>query len=528
MALACLLWAFLSIVLCTHATVTMSGQVPVVYIYLGELPLYLLLVIEYTLRYNKVVLITDDNRSSVMSKKHENLLVLSTSSEPDLMTSARSFGSVYKHMARDTSRRRQHYELANFQRWFVLSAYMEKYGIERALLADCDALIFGNMTRAFDNRPQCDTVLNIEGQTNFMWTAAGESSLWYRNSLAQFTQFTYLMYITEESKRALQLKFMKKPNVCDMTLLWLWWVTNKDLPSSNSNTWFTGRPAYSCYPQRSDEAIRKESDDAFRFCKTQLKLPTLDQVRAFSIPKHTGGDSGGPVHAIASNRPPHGQRAGWKGLSASAGNMNTRPPQKNGPTMNSRRLEDGAGNETSATGIDVPASTNVGKHHNVAMGRGPGGAFSMCNGLDVYKRTVFDHQHGWNDGGEVFYFVGSGDASLECPNCPWVIGDVSYLGGVPESMVESERDQLKHQPLYMLSLHYQGDSKRLIPYDVCRLLYFTGNNGNSTPTLVYEQVERECRQQLMVPGGTAMATRMDQLPCKEHILDRERKRKRCF
>ena len=96
MALACLLWAFLSIVLCTHATVTMSGQVPVVYIYLGDLPLYLLLVIEYTLRYNKVVLITDDNRSSVMSKKHENLLVLSTSSEPDLMTSARSFGSVYK------------------------------------------------------------------------------------------------------------------------------------------------------------------------------------------------------------------------------------------------------------------------------------------------------------------------------------------------------------------------------------------------------------------------------------------------
>ena len=99
-------------------------------------------------------------------------------------------------------------------------------------------------------------------------------------------------------------------------------------------------------------------------------------------------------------------------------------------------------------------------------------SLALCNGLDVFSRTVFDHMHGWQ-GCEGFTLdVGAGGEGR--PHC---VGASLNEGGKPESVSGAEAEALSLQRLDVLTLHYQGDRKGLLPYDVCRVLLLTGDGA---------------------------------------------------
>lgn len=120
----------------------------------------------------------------------------------------------------------------------------------------------------------------------------------------------------------------------------------------------------------------------------------------------------------------------------------------------------------------------------------------LCNGLDVVNRTVFDHMHGWLAGPEF-------SLNLDGDGVPSILGPCGHSGGRPESMNLDEVTRLSQEKLFFNNLHYQGDSKKQLVYDVCRLLTMTGSRNISGST-----VRSICKKTLDSHPG---------LPCVNHI-----------
>lgn len=124
-------------------------------------------------------------------------------------------------------------------------------------------------------------------------------------------------------------------------------------------------------------------------------------------------------------------------------------------------------------------------------------SLKLCNGLDVVNRTSFDHFRGWtNDRG--FTFDVSGGA------VPYFIGATTKYGGQPESQDPAHVEQLKLSKLYLLNIHYQSDSKAVLPHDVCKVLLFTGSRS-----FLDQEIQKMC---LEVTGGKALKD----IPCVVH------------
>jgi hypothetical protein len=120
----------------------------------------------------------------------------------------------------------------------------------------------------------------------------------------------------------------------------------------------------------------------------------------------------------------------------------------------------------------------------------------VCNGMDVVNRTVFDHMHGWQSGDNSF------SLNLEDNGKPYVISSSLAHGGVPESIDPIKAAEFDKEKLYLNTIHYQGDSKKLIPYDVCRILTLTGDKYIEDPTVM-----KTCQLELNKYQG---------LPCRDH------------
>jgi len=109
---------------------------------------------------------------------------------------------------------------------------------------------------------------------------------------------------------------------------------------------------------------------------------------------------------------------------------------------------------------------------------------TLCNSLDVVQRTVFDHYHAW-DGCSNF------SLSLESDGIPRCTGVCLTAGGKPEildSPVELQTTtSIVSKPLQLLSLHYRGDAKGLLMYDLCRVMTMTGDKK-----IVHSEVEMLC------------------------------------
>ena len=122
--------------------------------------------------------------------------------------------------------------------------------------------------------------------------------------------------------------------------------------------------------------------------------------------------------------------------------------------------------------------------------RKPSSYLQLCNGLDVVNRTVFDHQHAWAAGDK--FSLNIFNASDPMRGIPYVVGESLRCGGRPEYISPpSLVAELAKQRLYLNTVHYQGDSKKLLPFDVCRVLLHTGDQQIFNPI-----VKRICLKEL--------------------------------
>jgi hypothetical protein len=86
--------------------------------------------------------------------------------------------------------------------------------------------------------------------------------------------------------------------------------------------------------------------------------------------------------------------------------------------------------------------------------------------------------------------------NLDGNGVPYVIGECLRSGGKPESIIPEEVALLSSQKLYLNNLHYQGDSKRKLAYDICRILVLT-----NTKKIRSEYVRMLCEKELQKYPG---------------------------
>lgn len=138
---------------------------------------------------------------------------------------------------------------------------------------------------------------------------------------------------------------------------------------------------------------------------------------------------------------------------------------------------------------------------------------NLCNSLDVYNGTLFDHIHGWMGCGSNFTL--DLESGVGHPNC---IGIAHHMGGVPRS-INLDKIQIEdpltqtHGRMYLLTLHYQGETKEYLQYDVCRTLLLTGDKQIVNPevkemcaALIKERTDPMPLYNSMIAG----------LPCGNH------------
>jgi hypothetical protein len=111
---------------------------------------------------------------------------------------------------------------------------------------------------------------------------------------------------------------------------------------------------------------------------------------------------------------------------------------------------------------------------------------TVCNGMDVVNRTVFTHLAGWYSGTNI-------TLDLAGKGRPSSISISSNGGGRPESMKTETVKILEKQRLYYVNFHYQGGDKKLIPYDICRVLLFTGSRK-----ILDDGVAQKCQTEMKV------------------------------
>ena len=222
---------FFSSLCCSSSNIPkLTSLVPVVYVVFGEIPLYLKINIELAARNNPVVVLTDGSivgtgTATATASPPQNRQPITIEHLGPYANTGNEFAKHYIHHSPDNSPGRKTHELHCFQRWFILSEYMDAKRLEHAFFGDGDSAVFQNMTEAYLKRQQCAAVINVETQgSNVHWVGAGESSLWTRAAISEFARFTVSVYTTKRD--ILLIKAHRRPSVVDMSLLWLWWCSH--------------------------------------------------------------------------------------------------------------------------------------------------------------------------------------------------------------------------------------------------------------------------------------------------------------
>lgn len=91
----------------------------------GFLDMFLQINVELALRHNPAIVLTDSIPLNATESRAKFVNI------NDFKNGAKSFGILYKHMAKDKSEKRFKYELQCFQRWYILRDYMTANKIPR-------------------------------------------------------------------------------------------------------------------------------------------------------------------------------------------------------------------------------------------------------------------------------------------------------------------------------------------------------------------------------------------------------------
>jgi hypothetical protein len=134
------------------------------------------------------------------------------------------FNRVYRHR----STNRQAFELACFQRRFLLRAFMEAAGLEAVLVLDSDVLLYTEATTLYNYHIAGHAFgLCIPGaQEPFRWSAFPHVSYWTRPVIQRFCDFLLDVYTDPKAFAPFQKKWNSHVHnglsggLCDMTALY--------------------------------------------------------------------------------------------------------------------------------------------------------------------------------------------------------------------------------------------------------------------------------------------------------------------
>lgn len=192
-------------------------MMPIVYIHLGHLPVYLKLSVQQARQYNPKVVLISDNKPDFDCEWVD----VSTVSDD-----VERFAAIYAHMSTNSKK----FELICIKRWIILRNYMIKYNIDRAYYTDSDVMIYDNLENVYNshysNYEVCYTM--PVDQENYRWTASACCSYWSLKAIKAFSDFIFHCYDTTGIKKLEEKWNYHMQNgipggVCDMTLFYLFY-----------------------------------------------------------------------------------------------------------------------------------------------------------------------------------------------------------------------------------------------------------------------------------------------------------------
>jgi hypothetical protein len=144
---------------------------------------------------------------------------------------SKKFAGLYEHMSTNNYR----FELMCIDRWFVLLEYMVREHVDYLVHLDSDVMVYSNLdetvTSYLSGHLMCYHIIEQE-YSAMRWVAGAGFSFWTRKGLKLFCDYILDQYTTgiEElrTKWKWHLETGKRGGICDMNLLYLFYLKNKD------------------------------------------------------------------------------------------------------------------------------------------------------------------------------------------------------------------------------------------------------------------------------------------------------------
>ena len=198
----------------------MKKQIPVFFIHTGYQP-YMERTIHQAEKMNDIVYLLGDSNNKQVAKRWVNI-------EDYESPKYKEFRNLYKHMSTNTDE----FEFNCFRRFFVSYEFAKKRGIDEFVMLDTDCFAFVNFSElGFEGY---DVGLSIpKDQSNYLWTASPHGSYWTLNALEKFLKFLEWQYTENIAELEEKWKYHTDHGIlggiCDMTLLYLWCISEKGL-----------------------------------------------------------------------------------------------------------------------------------------------------------------------------------------------------------------------------------------------------------------------------------------------------------
>lgn len=137
----------------------------------------------------------------------------------------RDIRTSYVHM----STNREAFELACFERWFVLKQWMQETETSEALVFDTDVMLYASEAKILSQLPP-NAALGLclpPDPGGFAWAASAHASFWSAEAVQAFCTFVLQSYTQAPMRRSLEDKWAWHQDrgvaggVCDMTALYL-------------------------------------------------------------------------------------------------------------------------------------------------------------------------------------------------------------------------------------------------------------------------------------------------------------------
>ena len=180
----------------TPLALPLEVQIPIVYMFFGDLNKYTSLLLELALRKSSVVILSDTfTNQTIFNKTVFNTYLVYEPMKP-FYSSASQMRRVYKHLHKDNSEEKYIYELNCVLRWFILGDYyMRMKNISHVLMTDTDSAVFASTEQIFSTRLLCDATINAIAADHWTtWVASGETSMWNIKALDDLCSFLVQLY----------------------------------------------------------------------------------------------------------------------------------------------------------------------------------------------------------------------------------------------------------------------------------------------------------------------------------------------